>query len=210
MPTVSASGGKDFELAEAGTYSARCIRVVDLGTHINDYDKNDIKDIRKVMITWEISELMSDGRPFVVNQEFTASISDRSNLGKLLVSWRARPFTDSEKEAFELRNILDVPCLLGVTVTKNGKYNQVSGAMPLPKGMPVNDRVNQLFNFEIEEINVPEQVDNLWPFEKYFIKQSKEYIASGLDVLDKKDDKPSTANEASANNVFGDDDEIPF
>ena len=187
MPTVSAGGESNYELAEVGAYTARCIRVVDLGTQINDYNKEDIKDVRKVMITWEISELMEDGRPFVVNKHYTLSIGDKSNLGKALVSWRAKAFTEEEKNSFDLKNILDVTCLLSVTVTKDEKYNDIGSIMPVPKGMEVNDRVNKLFLFDVEDLDNSDQTDNLWPFEKFFLKMSKEYKATGSSVLEKKD-----------------------
>ena len=156
MGVVLTGGGasKVYERPEAGTYAAVCINVIDLGTHTEaDFnDKTKMVDKRKLKITWELTnELMQDGRPFVVSWDGNTSFNEKSTLYKMLTSWRGKPFTDEEKRKFELKNILDKPCMLNVLLTDKG-YNKVAGVMPLPKGMSLGERQNPIVDFSIDMI----------------------------------------------------------
>lgn len=153
LTSNGSSEGKVYERPAAAVYAARCINIIDLGTHTEqDFkDKTKTKDNRKLKITWELNELMQDGRPFVVSWDGNASFNEKSNLYNILVSWRGKAFTDEEKKKFELKNILDKPCMLNVTVTEKG-YNKIAGVMPLPKGMTIPDRHNDLIDFSIDMI----------------------------------------------------------
>jgi hypothetical protein len=120
---------------------------------------------------------MQDGRPFVVSWDGNASFNEKSNLFKMLSSWRGKPFTDEEKNKFELKNILDKPCMLNVQLTEKG-YNKIVGVMPLPKGMAVNERVNPLIDFSIDMIGT-ETFTKLPNFIKDKIWASHEGIVYG-------------------------------
>ena len=166
---------KSYERAEAGVYPARCIQVVELGTRDNEY-QGEVKKRKEIVIIWELSELMEDGRPFVVSWRGTNSLSDKSKLLPLLVSWRGKAFTPEELGKFEMKNILDKPCMINVSLatSKAGKdYNGVISVMPLPKGMTCAERANDLVDFGIGDLGTPE-FEKVYPYLQKIILDSDE------------------------------------
>ena len=167
---------KTYERADSGVYAARCIQVVELGTHDNEY-KGEVKQRKELMIVWELAELMQDGRPFTVNWRGTNSLNEKSGLYKMLVGWRGKAFTPQELAKFELKNILDKLCMVNVTkeTSKAGKeYNKMVSVMPLPKGMTVPERANELVDFGINDMDDKELFALLWPWVQNIVKDSKE------------------------------------
>lgn len=174
---------KTYENVEAGSYPGRCIRIVDLGTHVSDKYKDDNGEWivrREVSIVWELSELRQDGRPFVVSWDGTLSLNPKSNLNKLLTNWRGRDFTAEELAGFELLNVLDKCCLINVSKDASKKnpdsfFNNVKSVMPLPKGMSCDERVNDLFTYELPQDINSDKHAKLWPKEKKLVESSKEF-----------------------------------
>ena len=64
----------------------------------------------------------------------TASIGKKSNLGKFLEAWRGTPFTDKEREGFDLDSLLGQRCIINV-VPGNAGYVNVTSAGKLVKAM---------------------------------------------------------------------------
>jgi hypothetical protein len=129
----------DFELPPAGTHSAVCYRVIDLGTQDSSY-KGQPKRQHKVMISWELpDEKMKDGRPFTISQRYTWSMSEKAALRRDLESWRGKPFTDADfgEGGFDIRKLLGVGCLLTIVHTEKGdkKYANIKSVSGLMKGM---------------------------------------------------------------------------
>jgi hypothetical protein len=81
---------------------------------------------------------MDDGRPFIVQKRYTASLNEKATLRKELESWRGRPFTQEELDAFDLDKLIGANCQLNIQhVTKEGKlYANVVSIVPLGKNMP--------------------------------------------------------------------------
>lgn len=111
------------------------------------------------MIQWEIHsdgdpELqMSDGRPFVISKRYTASLHSKSKLSIDLKSWRGRDFTPEERNAFDLRNILGVACLLSIShEEKNGNtYANIAGISNKMRGYQAPQPNNQVFSFDLSD-----------------------------------------------------------
>lgn len=197
---------KDYELMEAGVYAARCIACIELGTHKNTHPQAPPNAVKKdLMIIWEFSgELMEDGRPFTINKRYTNSLGEKANLRKDLKSWRGRDFTPEELKCFELKKILDAPCMLNVTKTQGKKdpskqYNNVLSIMPMPKGMTLEPRVNDLVDFGIDDRTDAGLMAKIWPWVQTIIMES--YEAQGLPIPGEEDTK--TENTSTS-------DEIPF
>lgn len=173
------SGGKEFEAAPVGNHVARCVGIIDLGTQEGEY-QGKTTHARKVVIRWELpNELISEGdfagRPFVVSKFYTASLSEKANLRKDLASWRGRDFTPEELSGFDSKNILDKPCMVNVIHNEKGKA-KVAGVSPVPKGMQVPGRVNDLLYFSLEESEFkPEIFEGLSEFYKEQIRKSPEW-----------------------------------
>lgn len=148
------TGGSDFELTPSGAFPARCYAVVDLGMQKTEWNGK-INVRRKVRISWELpTELMEDGRPFSVSQQYTLSLSEKARLRKDLQSWRSRSFTETELEGFDLFTVLGVPALVNVIHNKGGDgrtYANVSSISPLPRGMECPPAVNDTLRFSLDD-----------------------------------------------------------
>ena len=150
--TVSESSG--FKSVPPGTYQARCIRLIDIGTQEGEYNGKKLSR-NQVIIVWELpTELIDDGdyagEPYIISKFFTASLSDRANLRKYLETWRGKAFTPEELKGFKLQNILDKPCMLSIIHSETGRA-KIGGVMALPKGMIVPSRINPLVSFDITD-----------------------------------------------------------
>jgi len=173
---VSDPGGGDFEKAPEGTHVARCYRFIDLGTQFNEKWNT---HQRKVQISWELpTELMEDGRPFMVSAQYTASLSEKAYLRRDLESWRGRKFTDEERAGFELDTVLGAPCMLNVVhnTTDGTTYTNVQGIVAMPKGMECPELVNKIEKFNIEDPDM-ELFDTFTDKMKEKIKKAPEWRA---------------------------------
>lgn len=148
------NGGKEFEAAPIGNHIARCVGMIDLGTQQGEY-QGKTTHARKIVLRWELpNELISEGewagKPFVVSQFYTASLSEKANLRKVLESWRGKPFSPEELMGFESKNLLDKPCMVNITHTEKGKA-KVTSVAQVPKGMQVPGRFNDLLYFSLDD-----------------------------------------------------------
>jgi len=198
--TVNAGngGGGDFEQCPAGSFAARCYQIIDLGHQTFEW-KGEAKVAPKVRITWELNEMMQDGRPFSISREYTASIGDKANLRKDLEAWRGRPFTATELQNFSLENVLGAPCLLGVVhkPSKDGSkvYANVGSIMALPKGMPSPELVNPAVKFDIGEFD-QNIFNSLSSYVQKKILMSKELEENGIPAPQVKEVEPEIDDEA--------------
>ena len=144
MTSIIANGGNDtpsYPTVSVGVHKARCVRVIDLGTQQNDY-QGQISWKSQVMLIWEVpSETNNKGEPLTISKFYTLSLNEKANLANDLVSWRGRPFTETEKKAFDISKVAGKPCSINVILNQNGKP-KVSTVMPIGK----NDEIAQQFH----------------------------------------------------------------
>lgn len=192
------SNGGSYETVPAGSYAARCYQIIDLGHQTIEW-QGEAKVIPKVRITWELSELMSDGRPYSISKEYTASIGPKANLRKDLEAWRGRPFTEEEILGFSLDKILGMSCLLGIVHTsKSDKtYANINSIMKLPKGMDSPELVNPMVKFDISNFDT-KVFETFSDYLKKKILMSKELEETGIPV--------TVQNDVVSSNI----DEVPF
>lgn len=124
-----------------GSYLARCIKLVDLGTQTTDY-QGESKSAHKVLIAFEVLDpdtRRDDGEAFVLSKRYTLSLHEKAALRKELASWRGRDFTPEELKGFDLKTVLGAPAFVSVVETTKGDrtYSNIAGIMKAPKGMPV-------------------------------------------------------------------------
>lgn len=161
------SGGSGFEQLEPGAYPARCVSVIDLGIQQTPFGGKE-----KVYIGFEVpSERCAwkdkDGKehegPALIGSRFTNSINEKAILGQHLIGWRGKPFTEQERQGFDLFNILGKPCLLNVVHTeKNNKtYANIQSIMRLPKGMEVPAGETELLAYSPMDPNTAGFFDKL-------------------------------------------------
>lgn len=166
------SGGGGFEDPEVGSYAATGLKIIDLGTRESDY-QGQKRQRRELILGWELDEKMSDGRPFVVSEFYTASLSEKATLRKVLAGWRGRDFTPEELQGFNPRVILGKSCILSLAKNDKGKI-KVSSVGKLPKGMVGPTLVNPIVYFSLDEFDRA-TFDSLSEGVKKLIVQSPEY-----------------------------------
>lgn len=133
------NGGATYTPCPAGSYLARCIQLIDLGTQTSTYE-GETKHAKKVLVAWEILDdecRRDDGQPFILSKRFTQSLHEKAALRKTLAAWRGRDFTPLELRGFELRAVLGQNAFLSVIHNdKDGKtFANIAGCMKPPKGM---------------------------------------------------------------------------
>lgn len=203
---VSSNGGGKLPLHPTGAYPFRCVRIIDLGTQQSEY-KGRARSVRKVRLVWESPEVMGDeagdfaGKPFLVTQDFTQSLSDKAALRQALESWRGRPFTQQELRGFDLADVLGKPCMLNIVHNTKGEntYANISSIMPLPKGMTCHKAVTEAIFFSLGDFDQG-LFDKLSDRLKETIAKSPEYAAA-------TGGKPEQT-ESETPDIY--DDDIPF
>ena len=154
MGLTATSKGGDFELPPIGVAVGRCYRVIDLGTQDTTF-KGKPKRQHKVLLTWELlgEKRMNDGRPYSINSRYTMSTGTLSQLRRDLESWRGVPFTAEEIAAFKVAKVLGKYCLLNIVHEQNGEktYANIAAIMPVPKGMPKPEGVNEDIIFDLDD-----------------------------------------------------------
>jgi hypothetical protein len=173
--TLKQEGG-DYELLPDGVYTARCFKVIDLGTQAVSWN-NETKYQPKLMLTWEILDdnvKMKDGRPFATSKTYTASLNEKSTLYQDLVKWRGQAFSNEELLGFDISKLLGAYCTLQIihNTGDNGKtYANIAGIMKT-KERPAG--INQEVMFDIN--NPDMQVFNdLSDYLKDKIRSSQEW-----------------------------------
>ena len=167
-----ASSGEGFKSPDAGLYVGVCTKIIDIGTHDGLYGPK-----HQVVIFWELSEEMDDGRPFQVNKwyNFTLGSPDKpSNLRKDLVAWRGKQFTPEEENGFEAKNILGKCCTINMVLHKDGSKTGVGTVTGLMKGQAAIKPVDKPVIFSIDEWDQA-VFDGLTDFWKKQIMTSEEY-----------------------------------
>ena len=138
---VSAEATSSFTPCPPGTYAARCVRLVDLGTVAHEF-QGERKAARKVLVAFEIVDeetRRDDGQPFVLSKRYTRSLHEKSALRRDLAAWRGRDFTAEELRGFDLAAILNTPALVTVSHSeKDGRtFTNLAAITKPPRGMAV-------------------------------------------------------------------------
>ena len=183
---VATQGTNEFPKVPTGVHNARCVRVIDLGTQRNDYGGN-ITYKRQVLIIWEVPDQTANDVPMTISKFYTLSLHEKSNLGMDLVSWRGRPFTEQEKQGFDITKLIGVPCQINVMHNDNGK-EKVSSVMPLGKDTKLQDQHHESISFSIDDFQKGqrEQFNKLSEGIRKMILRSKEL--DGIDTSDLGDE----------------------
>lgn len=205
---VSSTGG-DFKPIPEGTYTATCIRLIDLGTQVSTYKGVDSLR-RKVLVVWEVPdqpvEFDGEVKPALIMQRYTASLSDKAILRQHLEAWRGRRFTPDELRGFDLKNVLGKSCQIQVLHSEDGAYANIAAIMACPKGFQAPAPHHPLINFSLDEGEFSAGIyDGLSDKLKGQIATSPEYRARTGQEPERPSDRPS---ESFAHADL--DDEIPF
>lgn len=210
MAINATNKGVQRELIPSGNYIARCYQMLQIGT-VDEMVMGTVKTLNKVRIGWELpTELKTFNtekgeQPFVISKEFTLSMHEKSNLRKLLASWRGKDFTEEEAKCFDITKLLSVPCMLNV-IHKPSKsdpskvYEEISNVSPMPKGVKCPPQINQTMVLEYENFDW-DVFNNLPDFIKIKVQSSAEY---------KEMQQPQERHINYANEITEPIDDLPF
>ena len=212
MAIIANKTGVSREPIPQGNYVARCYQMIEIGT-VKEEFQGQAKELPKVRIGWELPTEMkvfdeSKGeQPLVISAEYTVSMADKSNLRKILQSWRGKAFTEDEAKAFDITKLLGVPCLLNVihNTSKDGSkvYANIASATPLPKGMECPPQINPTFVLSYDNFDVA-KYESLPDFIKDKMKVTPEY---GLIMTDIAHHEANGDNSVSSSDGV---DDLPF
>lgn len=209
------SGGTPRELIPAGNYYARCYKMIHIGT-VEEIILGEKKILNKVRIGWELpTELRvfkeeKGEQPLVIENEYTLSMHEKSNLRKLLASWRGKDFTEKEAESFDITKLLGIQCMLNIIHKPSKKdpskmYEQIAGVTAVPKGAIVPPQINPTFELNYDEWN-EERFQSLPEFIRNKMITSMEYCSmknpSHNELTNTTDEDLSQRKE--------EDDDLPF
>lgn len=139
MKITGNNDNREFENCSEGITAAVLADVVDLGMVESTFN-GETKTQHKLRMVFLTSKKMTDGRPFYVSQQFTASLYEKGNLARFLAQWFNRPLTKAEQNEFDLETLIGAQAQLSIVHTKsekNGKtYANIFSIAPLPKFDP--------------------------------------------------------------------------
>lgn len=126
------NNGKDFEPIPTGLHRAVCVNFFDLG-YQPGYQGKPPK--HECAVLWELDARKQDGSPFTITKRYTASLYKEATLGKHLVSWRTRAFTEDEEKGFDTESLIGINCQLNIIEKKSSEKTraEVDAVLPPPK-----------------------------------------------------------------------------
>jgi hypothetical protein len=208
MGIIATENSSPRELLPTGNVQGVCYGVAEIGRRDGMYG---IK--HEAVVLFEIPSLRGeddDGRdmPRKINKFYHITVHADSNLGKDLTSWRGKPFTEKEKEGFDITSIIGVNCLLNIAhYEKKDKStgDKVASITPLMAGMAKLEPEHTVVNYSIADHGfnfdgVPE-----WVVKE--IKKSEEYKAKD-DV--REDSEPAPEDTTDYSDQTATEDPLPF
>lgn len=216
MPIVATAKSGSRELIPEGNHIATCIGMIQIGT-VTSNIQGAMKSLHKVRITWEfpdekrVYDETKGEQPMVFSKEFTLSLSDKSNLRKILESWRGAAFTAEEAAGFDITKLVGAPCMINIIhkaskTDPTKKYEEIGSIARLIKGMKKPDQVNPSRILSYDNFDF-EYFDTLPDFIKEAMKSTPEY----QELIARQNAKPvshkvNVAVEDDDDNV----DDLPF
>jgi len=197
MTIIAKSAETSYPKVPIGVHKARCVKVIDLGTQKQEYG-GEISWKRQILVIWELPEELNNDQPMTISKFYTLSLHEKANLGMDLTSWRGRPFTETEKQGFDVTKLIGVTCQVNVMHKDNGKED-ISSIMPLGKDDKIAEQFNPSVSFDIGDYQKgqKETFNQLSEGIRRMILRSKE-----LDGIDQTDN----GDEGNDNDLGG----VPF
>mgnify|MGYP003633265413 FL=1 len=197
MTIIAKSAETSYPKVPIGVHKARCVKVIDLGTQKQEYG-GEISWKRQILVIWELPEELNNDQPMTISKFYTLSLHEKANLGMDLTSWRGRPFTETEKQGFDVEKLIGITCQVNVMHKDNGKED-ISSIMPLGKDDKIAEQFNPSVSFDIGDYQKgqKETFNQLSEGIRRMILRSKE-----LDGIDQTDN----GDEGNDNDLGG----VPF
>lgn len=206
MINATNEGGGSFTPIEAGTYAARCVQMIHIGT-VTENIMGKEKTLNKVFIKWELPTEKKEFKPgegeqpYLVSKEFTLSLNEKATLRKFLASWRGKDFTEEQAKSFDISKLLGVACMISVThktSSGNKTYADITNVSPVMKGLEVPQQINPSFEFNYDNFSF--DVFNTLP---EFLRKKMETSAEYKNMV-------NNLNTEVADNKPEENDDLPF
>lgn len=169
------SSGGNFKQPNVGLQAARIYKIVDIGTQTDTFEGEE-KVARKMIVFFELSQKMEDGKPYSIFKEYNQAIKwPNATLRKHWKSWKGKDMTDEEVQNFDARSLLGETCMVNL-VLSNTKKAKVDNLMAVIEGVPVPAAYNEQVFFDLDAKPFPQAVfDELPKWIKEKIDKSPEY-----------------------------------
>ncbi len=142
MPIIAkdiSSGGENFVPAPPGLHRAVCCDVVDRGKVDGKFGPKHL-----VRLVWQLESMMPDGKPYLIDRNYTLTLGERSALRRDLESWAGKPLTLEQAAGFDLEKLVGVTCTLVVTQKPSREgdmmFSNVTAVWPKQPGAPLTIR----------------------------------------------------------------------
>src|SRR5262245_46269249 len=117
---VPKPGQGDYVLCPAGNFPATIIAVIDVGTHEETNQNNrEARKVRKVVLAFELKKQKPDGKPFILADRYTWSMSEKAKFYGIVCGVIGRKFREGEK--FDPRMLLGTAVMLNVSNDTKGE-----------------------------------------------------------------------------------------
>jgi hypothetical protein len=205
-------GGSSYPPMDAGTFTAICVGVVDIGTHSETWEGKELIKNQLVLLFDFPSEMIDiDGeqKPRCLSLKLTKSTHEQAKLRKHLIAWRGRDFTDDELNDFHLSKLLGVPVTVGVTQkTSNGKTRAIISTLGKPmKGMEPPKATRRIY-FDMADANSYSAIEELPDWIVGEINKSAEAIAAKQVFM--KESAKKAVSQVGNKHVDDATDDVPF
>lgn len=151
MITPEKTTQKEYKVVPEGTHIARCYQIIHYGNVPNTHPLATFPTVNKIRLSWEFPEEMdtftpgSEPQPYSIHAEYTLSMSDKSNLKKVVEGWLGKKLTEAELVNFDAESLVGQTCMITVvhTVKNERTYANVVSISKLPKSSVCPPQVNK-------------------------------------------------------------------
>src|SRR5690606_27917890 len=163
------------ELCPDGTYAARCIRIIDMGTQTHKV----YGDSRKVNFVFEnLDEENEDGDPHLHYRTFNAKLTPKADLTKAISKWMKVKI--EKGDTYDLDDLLNQPCMITVETQEKDDGDErsvITSITSVPKSMgKLPKATNDVYSMYLTEDGFDQEIfDDLPEWMQNAIKESPEW-----------------------------------
>jgi hypothetical protein len=150
MEVGGGGGGGDYVLCPPCNGPGTIIGIFDIGTQVMPPDQSGkVKELRKLVLVFELSKKRPDGEPFVLAERYTWSMNEKSNFFALVTNVTGKKYQEGER--FNPLSLLSQPVMVSVTNSpaKDKMYHNIGSVAQFPEGFPQPDPVHHPISWSV-------------------------------------------------------------
>src|SRR5262249_9128046 len=134
--SAKASAPTGFELPTADNHPAVFVGLIELGRHVQEYERRDQARVKKlvpmVAVVWELKQTKSGSdERHVILERYSFTFGEKSKLRMMLESWRGLKYATGTD--IDVGAVLGRPCLIQVVHRKSSKGTDVANVGSVSK-----------------------------------------------------------------------------